>query len=90
MFSELDLQRRSEIADARLEVAESFGGLIALLVALLVHAKWGGWIAALLAAVASYYLVTFEYRKRAATAEDEYHRVAGLGKYADRPNADAS
>lgn len=75
-----ELQHKSEIADARLGVAEELGWPIAFLAGVAVHFQWGSWIAAIAAAIMAYWLATYRYRRSAAKAEDSYFRQAGLGK----------
>lgn len=80
--SEVELQRVSELADARLDVAEEFGWAVGAFAALAAHLKWESWLVTLPVAVGTYALAIYRYRKRAAMAEDNYCRAAGLGKYA--------
>jgi len=86
MATETDLQQLSELADARLSVAENLGWPLAALAATSVYLKWESWLLALCVAVVSYMLTTMKYRRDAAKAEDEYFRIAGLGKYAAQEN----
>lgn len=80
-MTETDLQHQSEIADARLEVAEQLWWPIAILAAAVVYLKWDNWFLIVAAIVAVYFLVTHQYRRAADKAEDEYFRAAKLGKY---------
>ena len=82
MENDEELQHKSEIADARLGVAEELGWPIVFLAGVAVHFQWGGWVAAIAAAIVAYWLATYRYRRSAAKAEDAYFRQAGLGKYA--------
>jgi len=76
-----DLERASQLADARLGVAEELGWPLALAVATAAHLKWEGWLLTLAVAALTYYAVTFRYRRASNRAEDAHHRAAGLGKY---------
>ena len=82
METETDLHQTSKLADARLSVAEDLGWPLAALAATSVYLKWESWVLALGVAVAGYVLTTMKFRRDAAKAEDEYFRIAGLGKYA--------
>lgn len=86
MATETGLQQLSELADARLSVAENLGWPLAALAATSVYLKWESWLLALCVAVVGYVLTTMKYRRDAATAEDEYFRIAGLGKYTAQEN----
>jgi hypothetical protein len=79
--TDAELQHLSEVADARLGVAEELGWPIAALAFAVVYLKWDSWMLGLGAAVAAYLLATFQYRRAAARAEDEYFRQAGLGRH---------
>jgi hypothetical protein len=85
-----DLERASELADARLGVAEDLGWPVALLSGLLVLIKFDSWLLALAGAVATYFLATWRYRRGAEAAEDKYFRAAGLGKYAKSSGTDGA
>ena len=84
MATESDLQQLSELADARLSVAEDLGWPLAALAATTVYLKWESLLVSFGIAVASYVLATMKYRRDAAQAEDEYFRIGGLGKYAGK------
>ena len=77
-----DLQHQSEVADARLGVAEELGWAVAIFAGVSVYLKWDSWLFALAVAIGAYLLAVYRYRRRAAQAEDKYFRAAGLGKYA--------
>ncbi|MEJ8840457.1 hypothetical protein [Ramlibacter sp. AN1133] len=79
-----ELQNQSELADARLGVAEELGWAVAFLAGLVVYLRWDTWLGGVAAAVVAYWLATFQYRRAAAKAEDAYFRQAGLGKYVPR------
>jgi len=89
MSTEHDLQVASELADAKLGVAEELGWPLALLVATSAHLAWSSWVLTVVLAGAGYYLSTFRYRRESARAEDRYYKVAGLGKYAGQSKSDA-
>lgn len=80
-MTEEELQHQSELADARLDVAEDLWWPIAILAAVTVNLRWDNWLLTVVAFVASYFLVVLKYRQTADKAEDEYYRVAHLGKY---------
>lgn len=75
----------SKLADAELGVAEALGWAVAGFAGLAVHLAYGIWLMTIPVAIGSYILATHRYRKRAAKAEDEYFRSAGLGKYTSLP-----
>jgi hypothetical protein len=81
MPSEIELQHRSETADACLGVAEELGWAAALFAGLGAFAKWESYLLAIAADSLVYWLGTLRYRRQAAAAQDEYHRAARLGKY---------
>jgi|APLak6261671146_1056082.scaffolds.fasta_scaffold27798_1 hypothetical protein len=81
-MTETELHHQSELADARLEVAEELWWPIAFLAATTLHLKWGNWLLDVIAIVGIYFLVVRRYRRAARNAEDEYFRVAQLGQYA--------
>lgn len=74
------LEQRSEVADARLGVAEDFGWAVAGLAAALAGVSWH-WLAGVIILVPVYFTLTKPYRTAAAKAEDSYHLAAGIGKY---------
>lgn len=87
MTPEVKLQHQSAVADAELGVAEELGWAVALLAGVATYLNWGSWLIALPVAVGAYVLAVFRYRRRAARAEDEYFRAAGLGKYGAKVGA---
>ena len=89
MTIEGDLQHRSEIADARLGVAEELCWFVLILVVAVVQLKWDTWMGGIAAGAFSYYFFTLSYRRAAAKAEDEYFKAAHLGKYSKVGGADA-
>lgn len=74
------LEHRSEVADARLDVAEDFGWAVAGLSALLAGVSWH-WLAGVVALLPVYFTITRPYRAEATRAEDAFHSAAGTGKY---------
>ncbi len=79
-----ELEHLSQVADAKLGVAEELGWAVAILAAAVVHLKWESWLLTICSAIGSYVLAVYRYRKRAADAEDNYFRAAGLGKYVSK------
>ena len=88
MATEEDLQHRSEIADARLGVAEELCWFVVILVTAVIQLKWDTWMGGIAAAAFSYYFLTLSYRRAAAQAEDDYFKAAHLGKYSKAGGAD--
>ena len=88
MSAQLEIEHRSELADAKLGVAEELAWPLAGFAALAAHLKWENWVLTVPIAVAIYFIATLKYHREASRAEDEYFRVAGLGKYANRGKAD--
>ena len=81
MKSHVELERHSELADAKLGVAEELGWIIAILAGVSAYLKLQNWLAGVAIAAVAYFVATYRYRQQAATAEDAYFRAAGLGKY---------
>lgn len=77
-----DLQRASELADAKLEVAEEFNWPLAILAATVVYMKWDSWLLAFGIGAVVFYLAAAPYRRASAKAEEDYFKEAKLGKYA--------
>jgi hypothetical protein len=71
----------SEIADARLSVAEELSWPLACLAGLSAHLAFDSWLLTLPIVIAAYYFCTFKYRRESSIAEDSYYKAAGLGKY---------
>ena len=88
MSTELEFEHRSQIADAKLGVAEDLGWLVAILFAVVVHQKWESWLFTIMAAIVSYISAIYKYRKDSLKAEDEYYQIANLGKYAKQHGGD--
>jgi steroid 5-alpha reductase family enzyme len=87
MATDSELQQLSELADARLGVAEDFSWPIAALSFLVVFFRWDNWLLGVLAGVAGLALSIFWYRREANRAEDAYFRQAKIGKYYEAPKA---
>lgn len=75
-----DLEWKSEIANAKLGVAEDFGWFCSSIAATAVWLLFEWWIGLLLFP-AVYYILTLPYRREAAKAEDVYFRYAKIGRY---------
>lgn len=76
-----ELRLASEIADARLGVAEEFRWVVASLSAALAYVTLHHWAWAVLAYVAGFSFSAYSLRKASDKAEDTYFKAAGLGKY---------
>ena len=83
-MTETELKCQSDLADARLGVAEELWWPMAILAAIAIHMQWDNWLLTAASVIAVYFLVTHRYRRAADKAEDEYFRVAHLGKYASQ------
>lgn len=74
------LEHKSEIADARLDVAEGFGwavaGLSAVIAGMALH-----WIVGGLALFPIYFTITKPFRTEASKAEDAHHFAARMGNH---------
>lgn len=79
--AEDDLQHKSEIADARLGVAEEMAWPLALMGGTAAYLALSSWLLSAGVAIAVYVVACFRYRREADRAEDAYHRVARIGKY---------
>jgi len=90
LTAEQGLQHRLEIADAELGVAEELGWTLAFFAGLSAYFAWDKWYVALAIFVGAYVLAIYRYRRRASVAEDEYYRVAHLGKYVRHAERTAS
>lgn len=75
-----DLEHLSNLADARLGVAEEVGWYAAVATALLVGVKLEWWVG-VIALYPIYYIVTLRFRNAAAKAEEAYFRDAKIGRY---------
>lgn len=77
-----ELERQSELADARLGVAEDFAWVVAGLAAMLAYSLEQNWLWALAAFIVGFAVSIYPLRKAADKAEDAYFRAAKLGRYA--------
>ena len=84
-IEELDLTTKlnikSQLADAKLGVAEELSWPLAGFAATAAHLAFGSWLLNFALFAGTYYLATDKFRKDSATAEDKYNQAAGLGKY---------
>ena len=78
------LDHLSQLADARLGVAEDLGWFAAAFAGVSVYLQWDNWLIALAVFGVGYYALTYRYRKSAKAATDTYHQAAGLGAYRSR------
>lgn len=85
-----ELRRASELADARLGVAEEFAWPVAGLSAALAYATLHHWAWAAMAFFAGFVMSVYSLRKASDRAEDAYFRAAGLGKYMQPPKSPAA
>jgi hypothetical protein len=74
------LEQHSELANARLGVAEDFGWAVAGLSAVLAGVSWH-WLAGLIILLPVFFTITKPYRADARGAEEAFHSAAGIGKY---------
>ena len=81
MTIEEELQKRCDIATARLAVAEELRWLIAGLSAVIAYLKYDSWLLALVVLVAVFFAVSYLYEKEYDAAHDAYERATGTGKY---------
>ena len=77
----IDLERKSEIADAELGVAEDIGWGTAGFAAMAAYLKWNSWLITILVGVSVYLLAVFSYYKKSNQANDAYQRATKTGKY---------
>ncbi len=90
MATDAELKHASELADARLGVAEDFAWAIAALAFTCAYLKWDSVFLGIAAAIAGFILSIFPFRREAASAEDAYFRQAKIGKYyEDKRGTDA-
>jgi len=75
-----DLEHVSNLADARLGVAEELGWYAAVATAVALGLKWEWWVG-VVALFPVYYFITLRFRTAAAKAEDAYFRDAKIGRY---------
>jgi hypothetical protein len=75
-----ELERASELADARLGVAEEFAWPVACLSAALAYVILRHWVWAVIAFGGGFVLSVYSLRKAANKAEDTYFRAARVGR----------
>lgn len=88
MISESELEHASNMADARLGVAEQFSYPLAFFVALAAHFKWESWLLSVPVFGIVFWLSVRSYRKASNEAEDAYYKAAKLGKYSKAMSLD--
>jgi hypothetical protein len=76
-----ELEKASEIADARLGVAENFAWPVSILCAGLVLLKWDSWLLAVGGWGIGFFLSLYQYRKESNVAEDAYMKASKTGRY---------
>lgn len=74
MTSIADLEKRAEIAYAKLGVAEDLGWIIAILASCVVHMYWDNWLLTIASFIAAYTLAIYQYRKEEKAADDDHKR----------------
>ena len=75
------VERRIELADAKLGVAVNLGWVAAGFAAVAMYLLLGSWLAAIGAFVLIYVVAIYKYRKDEKAATDAYHRATGTGDY---------
>lgn len=75
------LEHASEIADARLGVAENFSWPVGLLAGTVCYLSTDSYLLAGLGLALGYSVSLYPYRRVAKKAEDEYFKAARLGRY---------
>ncbi|MYN05568.1 hypothetical protein GTP41_26095 [Pseudoduganella sp. DS3] len=85
---ENELELKSMLADTRLGVAEELGWTCAIFAALGLYAFFHSLFITIVGFGLAYYLVTLRYRRAANSAEDEFHKHAGIGKYSAHSSGD--
>jgi hypothetical protein len=80
-----ELEKASEIADARLGVAEDFSWYVSILLACLVLQQWDSWLLAVVSWVIGYFVCVYQYRKKSDVAEDAYMKASKTGRYCEEP-----
>lgn len=78
---ELAAERRCDIADAKLAVAEEMRGLIAILLAALVYVKFDTGFGAFVALFFPIFVIPYFYDKEHAAAHDALDRLTNTGNY---------
>lgn len=81
--SDLEIvKERYDEAYGALGAAEEIGWPLAVVTAYVAHERWHSLIATIAVFFAVYYFATYRYRRIEKRAQDDYHRLVGLGKYA--------
>ena len=75
------LSIKSQLADAKLGVAEQLSWPLAVFAAVAAHLAFGSWLLTIALLGGTYYLATLKFRKESAAAEDDYNKAAGLGRH---------
>ncbi len=75
------VERRMELANAKLGVAVNLGWVTASFAAVAMYLLLESWFAAISAFVLIYVVATYKYRKDEKAATDAYERAMGTGKY---------
>ena len=73
------LEHLSEVADARLDLAEFFRLAVAGLSALLVSVSWQ-WLSDVVALLPVHFTITSPYRSKPTRAEDSFHSATKTGE----------
>lgn len=81
-----ELEKASEIADARLGVAEDFAWTVATLLALVVYLKWDSWIFAVGAWALGFFFSTYHLRKESHAAEEAHMKATKTGRHCEGPS----
>lgn len=81
MDSELEAERRCDIATAKLSVAEELRWAVAGPFAFLLYLKYDSWFWATAVGIIIFFLVTRWYEKEYDASNDAYERLTGTGKY---------
>jgi hypothetical protein len=81
MTPEEELEKRQDIALAKLGVAEELRWLAAVPFGLLLYVTYDSWLLAIAVSVVTYFLITYWYDKEYEAARDAYERATGTGKY---------
>jgi len=74
------IKHRSELADAKLGVAQDVGWVAAGFAAVAIYLLLDSWLAGIGAFVGIYMAATFRYRKEVRAATDAYEKATGTGK----------
>ena len=83
------LDHLSQLAKARLGVAEDLGWFAAAFAGVSAYLQWNNWLIAVAVFGVGYYALTYSYRKSAKAATDTFHQAAGLGAHSSRSSTKA-